>query len=228
MLEVARAVQRRFDAPLPGHITDVYRGHSRIILSLSEIDPYRGKRNEAYAGLFEFIPPPVQPPGSRFYAYLAGGNALTWGTVDALLESGLPGAIHVRNAGAGRVPVPSDGPVQWLVQPPDVVAACRAAAVVVHHGGPGTAMPALLSGRPQILLPGVSDQFLTANFLRELPFSKTWLTRPDSRGITDFIDAFLTVPRVVRAAMDFAGSIRSQGLHDARRQIVKASLQALS
>ncbi|GHB95680.1 glycosyltransferase [Cerasicoccus arenae] len=47
------------------------------------------------------------------------------------------------------------------------------ASVVIHHGGAGTTASALHSGRPQIIIPHIADQFFWANECQKLGLSMT-------------------------------------------------------
>ena len=222
MLETVRDVQRRFGAPLPDALAEIYRGERRVVLGLPELDPYRGTRREPCAGMFEDAPPPHEIDADGFHAYLAGCGPTATLAVEALIESGLPGQIYARDSDPSLAARVAGSPIRWLDTPPDAIAAASGAALVVHHGGPGMAYAALAAGRPQVLLPQVLDQWLTACALDEYP-----------HGL--LLEDGITVPQVAermarlagdavarRSAFDAACAIQAQGMHGAWRRVVEA------
>lgn len=227
MLAVARAAQARFGAPLPERITDVYRGDRRIVVSMPDLDPYRSSRNEPCAGAFESYPAPTESTTTRFHAYLAGTGERVGRTIQALSATGLPGSIHVRGVETKHRPELPEH-IQWLEQAPEVMDACRQACVIVHHGGPGTAMAALLTGRPQVLLPNVFDQALTADCLRHRPFVRTLSGQPETSAIATAVGTISSDISVRQSATRQARALLSQGLHNARQRILETCRQVIA
>ncbi|GAA2809193.1 DUF1205 domain-containing protein [Kitasatospora sp. CM 4170] len=81
--------------------------------------------------------------------------------------------------------------------------------LVVHHGGPGTAMTALVHGLPQLVLPFyLSDTTAYAERLAGLGAGR-WLPpeRADAAGVADGVRALLADPAARTAAAGLAGEI---------------------
>ena len=226
MLEVARAVQRRFAAPTPERVTDLYRGDVRVVASLPELDPYASTRHEPLAGMFEPCPAPVPAADMRFYAYFAEDRPATRATLRALLESGRPGDVYVRDADPAEWDLPAVADVRLLDRRPGLAETTRRPAVVVHHGGLGVTHAALAAGRPQILAPRALDQFLTAAALRDRPFVRVLAGDASADVVADALDT-LTGNAAQAAAMAFAETIQARGLHGAGRTAAAACLDLL-
>ncbi|MEZ6136406.1 MAG: hypothetical protein R3C53_16040 [Pirellulaceae bacterium] len=229
MLVTVQQVQRRFNAPLPDRLTEIYHGDHRCITAIPEIDPYREWRSEACDGIFEVAPPLQSSRGTGFYAYLAECGDKARIVARSLLASGLPGSIYVRDAPVDRWELPATDCVKLLRVAPDLDTVIGSATVVVHHGGLDTTQAAIIAGKPQVLIPQVLDQWLTATALRSLPFIVEFANAEMSSG-----DIVRSVRRLHQAddcatsALEFASSIRDRNLHSAKQRIIDACLQLLS
>lgn len=227
LLDIVREVQLRSGAPVPTCLTDVYRGDRRVVLGLRNYDPYREVRREPCAGMFESAPPLATLPGEGVHAYLAGSDALSRLAVYGLIASGLPCRVFVRDADAALLAEIDDSPLTLLPAPPDVFAACSGAAVVVHHGGPNTAYAAMASGRPQVLMPRVLDQWLTATKLAVEPFASIVRPEQTAEEIGAEIRRLALDPDAHDAAGEAAGAMRRDELHGAWQHVVTACLDLL-
>jgi len=228
LLEIVCNVQRMFRAPEPEHLTDVYRGDRRCIVSIPELDPYDRDRSEPCEGLFDNIDEPVDNADTRYFAYLAGDGPLQEMALTALQQTGMPGSVYVRDGNIAPEYRHSCDVMQFCQNAPDLQLAVSNAAVVVHHGGLGTTQTALALGRPQVILPQVYDQRLTADLLEEMPFIRGLqgaFTRDD---IADCVVALAEDDEVRHTAMQFAASIHSRQLLGAREKIVQHCLDLLS
>ena len=221
MLETVRAVQKRFGARLPDTLAEIYRGERRVVLGLPEFD-YRKLRREPCAGMFEDAPPPRPVDADGFHAYLSGGDSAAWLAVEALIGSGLPGQIYARDADPALSERVADSPIRWLDKPPDAIAAAAGAALVVHHGGPGTAYAALAAGRPQMLLPQVMDQWLTSIALAETAHAEIVDDEAPPAVVADQLRRLATQAGARRSALAAAHDLQQRGMHGAWRRVVEA------
>lgn len=222
LLETVRATQRRFGAALPDTLTEIYRGERRVILGLPELDPYRELRREACAGMFELAPPPTPVRDEGFHAYLSGDGPEAWLAVEALIESGLPGQVCARDHGPSLKARVAGSHIRWLDEPPDALAACAAASLVIHHGGPGTAYAALAAGRPQVLLPQVMDQWLTASALDRTDHAEMVDDEASPGDVAELLRGMAEDPAARRSAFDAARAIQDRGMHGAWQRVVEA------
>jgi UDP:flavonoid glycosyltransferase YjiC (YdhE family) len=121
-------------------------------------------------------PIPFAEPGTPLPGWVTASDRplvyLTLGTIVASDEALRPavdglGTLEVdvllalgSAAGTDLGPVPSNIRVEPFV---DQAAVLRRADLVVHHGGSGTILGALVTGTPQVLLPKGADQFFNAD-----------------------------------------------------------------
>ncbi len=227
LLETVRRVHARYGAPQPARLTDIYRGERRVVLGLSAFDPYRDTRQETCAGMFETAPPPPDESGEGVHAYLSGSDAVTWQLLEALVEAGLPTRVYVRDSDAGLLEAIDASPLTRLEQPPPVFEACAGARLVVHHGGPNTAYAALACGRPQLVLPRVLDQWLTARGMAETGDGALVSTEDSVADVGAWIHRLATDPAAQATARASAASMRARGLHGAWQAVVDACLALL-
>ncbi|WP_431683371.1 nucleotide disphospho-sugar-binding domain-containing protein [Kitasatospora sp. KL5] len=142
------------------------------------------------------VPSWVHRPRERPRVCVTLGSAFP--AVRSELLAALPEALHgagvetvlATGEGTAAGPLPeSVRAVGWL--PLDtVLPACD---LVVHHGGPGTAMTSLVHGLPQLVLPYyLSDTTVYAQRLAELGAGR-WLPpeRADAAGVADGVRALL-------------------------------------
>lgn len=228
MLETVRAVQQRFGAPRPDTLAEIYRGQRRVVLGLPELDPYRQTRREPCAGMFEDAPPPSAVATDTVHAYLAGDGPGAWQAVEALLASGLQGQIYARDADPALAARLAGSPIRWLESPPGAIDAAASAALVVHHGGPGTAYAALSAGRPQLLLPQVMDQWLTALALAQAPHARIVAEEAAPEEAAEQLRRLATDPVARQSAFDAAIDLQARGMHGAWRRVVEACQDLLA
>ncbi|MEW4490418.1 nucleotide disphospho-sugar-binding domain-containing protein [Thalassoglobus sp. JC818] len=226
VLGVIERVQRRFSSAVPQKLTDAYRGERRVIATLPQLDPYRSCRIEPCFGPFDPAPPPVLAHKKNFYAYFSGAGELPFKVGDALMQSDLQGTVYIRDSNGfefnGQNPR-----IQSLTSAPKLSEIVRDSAVVIHHGGLGTTQAALLAGRPQILLPQVTDQFLSANGLKDECFVAQLSGVENAATIANVAEVLMTDKEVQSAAMETAISLRGEGLHNSKERVLSACLELL-
>lgn len=228
LLATVRRVQDRCGAPVPHRLTDIYRGDRRLVTTFPEIDPYRHARSEPCVGHFDALGGPSPIAERRVYGYVAGTGPIARRIVDGLAMSGFDGSFYARQAPSALRPPRSGSSVVRLERAPDLESAVRAAAVVVHHGGINTTQVALALGRPQVIVPRVLDQQLTAEALGGLPFVAALDRSAPAETIAGAIEELIDDPGAAAAAVEAAVSIHQRRLHDARARVVEAALDLLA
>ncbi|MCB1739079.1 MAG: hypothetical protein KDK91_01815 [Gammaproteobacteria bacterium] len=227
LLEVIQQVQSRFGAPLPMHLTDVYRAQQRFVISFPELDPYRECRHDPCLGTFESLASPSPATGAGFYAYLAGDGRLTRRIASLLATSGVPGSLHVRDADPREWRMSRSADVSVLPAAPLLEQAVREASVVIHHGGLATAQVALALGRPQVIVPRYVDQVLVGEALADQPFVSVLGADGSAEDLLAAVRSLCRSAPARRAAMDHATALHARGLQGARQHLVAACLHEL-
>lgn len=96
-----------------------------------------------------------------------------------------------------------DVPHDWVL--PQVAA-------VVHHGGSGTTAAAVRSGRPQVVVPHVGDQFYWARRMHELGVAAAPIRRHelDAEVLTAALTRVLSDPSVITLAQDLGAIVAAE------------------
>ncbi len=167
-----------------------------------------------------------QPPEAlrRFLAdgpapvYLGFGSmvsrdpaALTTVLLDAVRQTGRRAVLSAGWTGlAGDAAELPDGvltlgevPHDWLLP--------RCAAVV-HHGGAGTTAAAVRSGRPQVVVPHVGDQFYWGRRVRQLGIGPEAIRRHllDADVLARAVEAAVATPRMAARAAELGERVRAE------------------
>lgn len=101
--------------------------------------------------------------------------------------------------------------VSYLVRAPHVALFPRCSAIV-HHGGAGTTMSAVLAGKGSVVVPHAADQFYWADVLHARGVAAEPLRRPKltAPALASRIRAVLDDPGVVPRATTLADALRSE------------------
>jgi vancomycin aglycone glucosyltransferase len=165
--------------------------------------------------------------GKEFYAYLAGPNEISPRIVHSLMASGLTGSLYVRDADPADWGIADVDGISILRSAPNLEQIARQSAIMIHHGGLGMIHAALATGRPQILIPHVFDQMLSADALQDFPFVANNADDLTVHSITTCVTWMLETPDIKAEALAFACSIQERGLHNAREKILAAAMEYL-
>jgi len=172
LLETVRAVQRRLGGPEPASVPQAVGGLAHFVTAFRETDPYADLRAQAHAGPLEAIDPPSPfPERANFYAYLSATHPQIASYVQALADSGLPGSVYVKRLTPELRQYLLERGVAVYDRPPPLHPTVRAASVIVHHGGMATLTTAMGAGRPQLLLPELADQAISAQTIDKFGLS---------------------------------------------------------
>ena len=207
VLSVVRAVQvargvRPSDSLQTAFLTP------RAVTVLPEFDPYQPVRGEVCVGPLTPLPNPLSPPPLWYFAYLNAAG-VSDDTITALAGCGVPGAVYLRGvdpARAGRLRQ-AGVPMADRLRPSDEV--LRGAAVVIHHGGVGTAQATLAAGRPQILVPEHLEHLLTAHLLDRLGVGVK-LVAPTPAGLAAVVRQFASDPAMTARCRAVADGLRGR------------------
>lgn len=166
LLAVVARVQARRHRPVPGRLPQLFEGSARFVVTLPELDPWLKARKVPPIGPVDPPPRPVDTvPTDAYFAYLSASYEPTFRVLEGLLASGAKGSVFLRDATqAQREEWRQRGLLVWD-SPRPLRDAAQNAAVIVHHGGVGTAEQALGLGRPQLLVPRHFEQTANATSL---------------------------------------------------------------
>jgi rhamnosyltransferase subunit B len=174
LLTVVQRVQRERKRAVPTSLTEIMAATQRYPTVLEEIDPYRPVRREPTWDPLDVLPlPGPLGPGAGFFAYLSAAYTHVEGLVSQLARQGMRGAAYIRGAAVGLKERLRQQGLIVFDHPASLPAMLGQAAVVIHHGGAGTAQTVLAAGRPQVLVPHNLEQSLTAKLLADLGVAMT-------------------------------------------------------
>jgi hypothetical protein len=154
LLECAARVQKARAAAPVESLPRLIGGQDQLLCVLPELDVYGRQRKRLADGPFETLPsllPSPERPG--VFAYLAGDHPQTEIMLRMLGSCGLPVSGYVRDVPAAWAAAALASGLTLHDRPPPLDAVLAPAALVVHHGGIGTAQAALAAGRPQLIVP---------------------------------------------------------------------------
>jgi UDP:flavonoid glycosyltransferase YjiC (YdhE family) len=154
ILSTVHKVQRSRGRILPETLPAILAGAGSFVVTLPEMDFYRRHRRQPAVGMLSPMPAPTrESPEEDYFAYLSLAWPHTPKVLLGLAQSGRTGSVFLRDA-------PESAVAEWRARgltvhdrPQAMPAAADRAAVVLHHGGIGTAEAALCLGRPQLLVP---------------------------------------------------------------------------
>jgi UDP:flavonoid glycosyltransferase YjiC (YdhE family) len=168
------------------------------------------------AGPLHDLPPPLpvaQDPWKRsVFCYLPGDYVYTPTVLESLAGLGLQVDAYLHpppeDVHALRLPAA----VQLRSRPAPLPYALGRSALVVHHGGVGTAEQVLALGRPQLVLPKTLEQGLNARALSALGVAT--LLESDARtphAIVSAVSELLDGPHAAQRASEVARGLRRAG-----------------
>ena len=94
-------------------------------------------------------------------------------------------------------------------------------AAIVHHGGAGTTTAAARSGKPQVVVPHMYDQFYFAHRVEQLGIGTQGPAgaRPTSAALADALRNSLA-PAIAQQAQAFASKVELHGACIAAKQLI--------
>ena len=130
----------------PDRFCDLLRGDWNALCVIPELDPYRDCRTDPYYWSPEMpAPRPVDPAERRGgLVYLPANHPARASITNACAKSNIAFRAYFGGAGAGQF-----GNLAVYDRPIDFIREVPRSQVVIHHGGLGTAMWAMVNGVPQ-------------------------------------------------------------------------------
>ncbi|KZD01000.1 hypothetical protein AUP43_14135 [Oceanibaculum pacificum] len=223
LLANARAVQERREQPLPDSLHQIVAGIGAVVSIPPELDIYADWRSQPAAGPWERPEAPPPPPDApRFFGYLRMSHPQARLTVQALIDTGLPGELFLRDSQPGLATALAQAGILLHDTPPPIRDALARASLFIHHGGIGSLADAATTGRIQLLLPRHREQACNAKrALETLP--GTFITRQHTNAATLRAE----LPKLIAHRRAFRLAQESAARIAARPETAWAALQSL-
>jgi rhamnosyltransferase subunit B len=211
----------------PQNWATAYAPQERLVLSMPELDPYHGVRQEPLCLPFERLPSAMSPPSTpRLFVYLGaelpGLNAIiqSLSLLDCDVECylrGLPAQAHNFLAGQGMMVHRT---------PPDLFERLPLASHVLSQGGTGMAHSALAAGRPHGIFALHGESRINAQALIGLGAGHLFTEGQNTENLLSALKAFIADPQMPKDALR-AGKKITRRSQTAGIQAVHAALHRL-
>ena len=174
LLEVVGEVQSQRRRPAPETLPGLLASEFRAVLTLPELDPYLGQRDERVLGPIEPFPPylPVSA-GRTVYAYLGMEHPEISEIVAGLAMADADVTCHLRGDDGRLSEFLTGRGVTVLEDPADLASMLPGCTAVVSYASGGMSHAALAAGRPQLTLPYDLEKYAAAAALEGLGVSCT-------------------------------------------------------
>lgn len=161
-------LRQRSGPPLQA-LPQLLSGDRRLLFTLPHLDPYGPLRKESYLGSYHTglapTPPPAEP---RVFVYGGASSVYLEAIVQALAELGLPISAYLGGAESATSVFLRNRGATVYSEPPPLSEVLAEASMVVSHGGSGLTLAALVTGRPQVILPIHDESQITAGRVEHL------------------------------------------------------------
>lgn len=214
LLAAVHETQRRRNRPLPPTMPAILDARETFIITLPELDFYRGQRSKPAVGPLTELPSPVtDPPTDDYFCYLSLGYQHTAKVLDGLIASGRTGSCYLRDGDKGQIQRWRDRGLIIHDRPPPMAEIGAKAGVIVHHGGLGTTETAMALGRPQILVPRHGEQYMNSHSLGRLGIAAQMKGRGEfsSDHVVQALNGVLTTLVIATRAAECARAIARRG-----------------
>lgn len=169
VLKVVARVQADRGRQSLDHLPQLFGGSAHEVVTLPELDPFRDQRRHLGIGPISATPDPVESePSQDYFAYLSAGYRFTAKILNGLIASGRPGSVYLRDSSAEARDRLRGLGLNIHEDAQDMPEMAESSAVIIHHGGVGTAETVLALGRPQLVVPRHAEQWLNASSLGRL------------------------------------------------------------
>ena len=146
----------------PQRFCDLLRGDINALCVIPELDPYHDHRTDAWLWSPEMPAPQPVPPTQRAggLVYLPPHHPARASVTQACANSNMPFRAYFGGAGAGQF-----GNLTVMDEPIDFIRKVPRSKVVIHHGGLGTAMWALVNDVAQWACPDDAEKRIYRDLL---------------------------------------------------------------
>lgn len=214
LLATVQETQRRRSRPLPPTMPSILGGNEAFIITLPELDFYRGERQKQAVGPLTPLPPPAATrPEVNYFCYLSMTFAHTQKFLDGLAASRRTGSCYLRNSDKVQIARLRDMGLTIHDRPPPMAEVGAKAAVIIHHGGLGTTETAMALGRPQILVPRHGEQTMNAHTLGRMGIAAQMRTggQFESAHVTQALNGVIGTSSYLERAAARAQAIAKRG-----------------
>jgi UDP:flavonoid glycosyltransferase YjiC (YdhE family) len=212
------------DAPRLASVGALYgETDIRMLSTYPELDDYGPRDDVRYVGNFQpgMGAPPVWPnlPGKRIFAYLDPGKSIPM-VLKALAASGQPVLAYLPHAPEELVKHYALGNLRLVDEPLDLAKTAALCDVGVSHGGHNIVGSFLAAGKPQLVLPNMFPEYVTAGKIAGLGVGL--VSRWDEADISEKLRKLLHEAGINEQAKTLAARVAHLDMDHALREAVAA------
>jgi len=195
----------------------------RMLSTYPELDDYAPREDVKYVGSFQpgMGAPPVWPdaPGKRIFAYLDPGKSISM-LLKTLAASGQPVLAYLPHPPDELVKHYATGNLRLTDRPLDLAKTAALCDLGVSHGGHNIVGSFLAAGKPQLVVPNMFPEYVTARKVAELGTAQ--ICRWDEADISGKLAKLLQEPGLSQQAKVIAARVAHLDMDRALRQAVAA------
>jgi UDP:flavonoid glycosyltransferase YjiC (YdhE family) len=214
--------------------SDLFSGEHTFVCTLPEFDPYRRFRSGPTLWPFNIPDVPLGPPatqrrGPTIFVYLPAHHPALSVVISALNDLKVPSAVYVSGMAPQRLAKRCRRTVRIYRKPADLARVLPNTSLLIHHGGLGTSCAGLLAGVPQLVMPFLLEDRITARGLVQFGIGKSWTAgaTTDATDMPKLISSLLQDEHLQETAMQAARSLAARRAIDPISEVVKACQQHL-
>ena len=230
-VNVVRAQQR---GEAIDFFSDLFSGEHTFVCTLPEFDPYRRFRRGPTLWPLNIPDVPLGPPvnqrsGPPIFVYLPAHHPALSVVISALNDLKVPSAVYVPGMTPQQLAKRCRQTVRIHGKPADLARVLPNTSLLIHHGGLGTSCAGLLAGVPQLVLPFLLEDRITARGLEQFGVGKSWTAgaATDATDMPKLISSLLQDGHLQESAMQAARNLAARRAIDPISEVVKACQQHL-
>lgn len=221
--EAVDAVQKERGRPGVSTYADIFNASAAFVTTLPELDKRSGSRPaQDRCGPLGRLPPPArQTPSVHYFAYLSYSDS-TDAILKGLVLSKLRGSVMLRDARPDTVDGLRAEGLTIYTSLQELSAELPEAAMLLHHGGPGTMAVGMAVGRPQLLFPNYREQVDYAIAARDLAAARIMPVPVTPERVAGAVVRMLRDEVTRTGAAKLAASLARRGPFDGAERIADA------